>query len=185
MIRGSSPQVRGTSSAAQSPGAGSRAHPRRCGEHPLPAHHRQACPGSSPQVRGTSHHGGGVWVRHGLIPAGAGNIIDAQANAGKVRAHPRRCGEHTVRCPKSISPRGSSPQVRGTLLILEAGHQDLRLIPAGAGNMRAVAGAAPVVWAHPRRCGEHRPEPLPGAPEPGSSPQVRGTFLPATGHSTR
>ena len=125
--------------------------------------------GTSPTVR-RAH----VW--HGLIPAGAGNILDLVSDV--------------------IGSAGSSPQVRGTSLGIANLARPLRLIPAGAGNILWLAhgdllgqGSSPQVRgtspasppapptprAHPRRCGEHSGTPASGVPSPGSSPQVRGT----------
>ena len=152
-----------------------RAHPRRCGEHPHP---RLLCGdsrGSSPQVRGTSG-GFGVHERqHGLIPAGAGNMPSRRASAGASRAHPRRCGEH---CEGSIAGRftqGSSPQVRGTFEVGDQPIQGVGLIPAGAGNISSIAFLGLRIPAHPRRCGEHHLAEFRSEQAQGSSPQVRGT----------
>ena len=48
--------------------------PRRCGEHPLRRRRGELTPGSPPQVRGTSHAPLARRTRHGLTPAGAGNM---------------------------------------------------------------------------------------------------------------
>ena len=113
------------------------------------------CYGSSPQVRGTL--GAEVDAAHvaGLIPAGAGNTIDDATETDRDWAHPRRCGEHSVRPRAPHVQWGSSPQVRGTPGAAGHARLDDGLIPAGAGNTS--------------RTEEHEFD------VDGSSPQVRGT----------
>ena len=132
------------------------AHPRRCGEHALFSATTTSGQGSSPQVRGTSK----PLPHRAVFPW----------------AHPRRCGEHPRVLPLHQHRFGSSPQVRGTSLRVTSPHLRLRLIPAGAGNMAVAWARRRPSWAHPRRCGEHLRMPTNVLPEPGSSPQVRGTF---------
>ena len=140
-----------------------RAHPRRCGEHAKGVHDMDDKEGSSPQVRGTLGRGAVHDEDQGLIPAGAGNIAAGRTTTAPTRAHPRRCGEHSITRGTGDLDRGSSPQVRGTstgiVVVLRSGG----LIPAGAGNIRAKRSAAPPSQAHPRRCGEHRGDDFDGA----------------------
>ena len=155
-----------------------RAHPRRCGEHGTNGNAGAIFSGSSPQVRGTSF----VLASDGedlrLIPAGAGNMMLISVSVSVLRAHPRRCGEHSVRSPDVQSYTGSSPQVRGTFGREPRHGVAHRLIPAGAGNIRAGRYNCSVIEAHPRRCGEHSRELNLVHDQTGSSPQVRGTLLP-------
>ena len=131
---GSSPQARGTHSA---PVQGSRrmrfipagagntrlirmgpnrrpVHPRRRGEHSSRWRPVIRDYGSSPQARGTpGHHG----RRRGVcrfIPAGAGNTEVPGQLGLQIEVHPRRRGEHLMDICRHFSPRGSSPQARGT-----------------------------------------------------------------------
>ena len=91
--------------------------------------------------------------------------------------HPRRCGEHSLVKLINRPLHGSSPQVRGThLLILDLDHVD-RFIPAGAGNTRGPSQSAASESVHPRRCGEHGCCMSEGMKQFGSSPQVRGTRI--------
>ena len=178
MTKGSSPQVRGTSEfgafgccdvglipagagnirRAPTTGAGRRAHPRRCGEHPVGWRQHLAGAGSSPQVRGTSCDARHTSPARRLIPAGAGNIPTAERSRLHPGAHPRRCGEH----PLTWIVSGDSPG----------------LIPAGAGNIPDHCTPSRLRRAHPRRCGEHAHLHRRLCPPPGSSPQVRGTSPP-------
>ena len=133
--------------------------------------------GSSPQVRGTYPIDFVDAERIRLIPAGAGNIRHTHNRLGLPRAHPRRCGEHTVTITGSNDDQGSSPQVRGTYgrhcrRVLGAG-----LIPAGAGNIIPPLRSRGSPGAHPRRCGEHDEVAVARGAGTGSSPQVRGTLV--------
>ena len=174
-ISGSSPQVRGTFDEAGQLGLGEglipagagniarpsratrgpRAHPRRCGEHGADNDVDEGLQGSSPQVRGTSGLCQPPGELLGLIPAGAGNIIERLLGV--------------------MLDWGSSSQVRGTYQQLRPRREQLGLIPAGAGNIRDHTQFVGGFGAHPRRCGEHLlccPARRRGW---GSSPQVRGT----------
>ena len=174
-LSGSSPQVRGTSTRSARIGRGtglipagagnmrspptwrrpSGAHPRRCGEHGASEDDLAPVPGSSPQVRGTWRARRRLFDRHGLIPAGAGNMSFWSFWSGLSGAHPRRCGEHVnVPSPCTVGT-GSSPQVRGTSDQRPRLGGRLGLIPAGAGNMAASGTRTARSGAHPRRCGEH------------------------------
>ncbi len=70
--------------------------------------------------------------------------------------YPRRCGEHIQTAPRTNEFIGLSPQVRGTRVRHRGLGQNMRFIPAGAGNTG-------------RRYQEHRLI-------YGLSPQVRGTL---------
>ena len=70
---------------------------------------------------------------------------------------------------------GSSPLARGTRRYRNLLRQELRLIPARAGNTATVRSATNESAAHPRSRGEHNTN-LPGShPPSGSSPLARGT----------
>ena len=91
-----------------------RAHPRGCGEHRVRGNMRLNGLGSSPRVRGTFEAAMTKASGTGLIPAGAGNIMQRALTEAMRGAHPRGCGEHRVfrRCLRRRG--GSSPRVRGT-----------------------------------------------------------------------
>ena len=131
------------------------AHPRKCGENRRSEGKPMPRGGSSPQVRGTyfkyivGDHG------IGLIPAGAGNIYQVWAEKMEHMAHPRRCGEHHRIRRHMLKHRGSSPQVRGTLVFGVFYVDGGGLIPAGAGNIGGLESITLETGAHPRRCGEH------------------------------
>ena len=92
-------------------------------------------------------------------------------------AYPRRCGEHHIKPALTGLAEGLPPQVRGTLFAPRPGAPLSRLTPAGAGNTWVLGLFFSVVWAYPRRCGEHMTEDHKHAERPGLPPQVRGTHL--------
>ena len=150
------------------------AHPRRCGENLKDALNAVPHGGSSPQVRGKPAD---KWLRVSLsrlIPAGAGKTHrNSNATYGNA-AHPRRCGENDGTAASTDAPCGSSPQVRGKLLICTESSFFFRLIPAGAGKTDTFTSSSLAVAAHPRRCGENAYSPFSWSTRHGSSPQVRG-----------
>ena len=54
--------------------------------------------------------------------------------AQRTTAHPRACGENEARREIVVSSSGSSPRVRGKLLLVQHVADDGRLIPARAGK---------------------------------------------------
>ncbi len=111
-----------------------RAHPRRCGDHPLAGFRRRWGLGSSPQVRGPLGVVSMISPLVGLIPAGAGTTELERAGLVSGGAHPRRCGDHRSATIRFLESAGSSPQVRGprTESVFDMGA--IGLIPAGAGT---------------------------------------------------
>ena len=129
-------------------------HPRRRGEQVSTDVIDQEIYGSSPQARGTD----AVLERGPLgerfIPAGAGNRHRPGPATASPAVHPRRRGEQITPGSAVVVTGGSSPQARGTVLIIGYREVSDRFIPAGAGNsVKLVAiGFPPAV--HPRRRGE-------------------------------
>ena len=71
---------------------------------------------------------------------------------------------------------GSSPRVRGTLVMVMASFMQTRFIPAGAGNAAAEIVQVATVTVHPRGCGERIRVGAFSNVVDGSSPRVRGTL---------
>ena len=133
-VQGSSPQVRGRlrrgfirgaprglipAGAGQTRGCRGVcllpwAHPRRCGADIIR-------PPASTRCR---------W----LIPAGAGQTPAPRPWRQGRWAHPRRCGADNFLLTTRSPYRGSSPQVRGRLVLLPTARRRAGLIPAGAGQ---------------------------------------------------
>ena len=139
--------------------------------------------GSSPRVRGTGRHR----RQHGragrFIPACAGNGATVDGMIGPVPVHPRVCGERAEGQVGALVEDGSSPRVRGTVLVTTRWHEDDRFIPACAGNGCPGSGGSSAEPVHPRVCGERRAGPAGLEFVDGSSPRVRGTAADRTGHA--
>ena len=155
---GSSPRVRGT-------------RPSPCPYHPRH--------GSSPRVRGTPPHAHTNHCSFRFIPACAGNTTDAELLFWYRTVHPRVCGEHQGSVSTPCPSIGSSPRVRGTLLIAPSIMLQFRFIPACAGNTEVWQVASQTHTVHPRVCGEHHLGNKARMQQHGSSPRVRGTRVSA------
>ena len=70
----------------------------------------------------------------GIIPAYAGNTLEAIMKAYDTEDHPRVCGEHGRQIVRRIGIRGSSPRMRGTLPQPNRHTETRGIIPAYAGN---------------------------------------------------
>ena len=113
--------------------------------------------GSSPRLRGTLSRTERRSCSRRFIPAFAGNAtreIDAER---ELPVHPRVCGERSFQSASIHATAGSSPRLRGTRPGGGLQQQDVRFIPAFAGNARGT--------------------PRPRCPRPGSSPRLRGTHV--------
>ena len=69
--------------------------------------------------------------------------------------HPHACGEHEKAITTVLVTDGSSPRVRGTLLILLMVLLMLRFIPTRAGNTHNPHAYRSPISVHPHACGEH------------------------------
>ena len=150
------------------------AHPRRCGENMFWISSRSDSAGSSPQVRGKLPNVAGSLPSSRLIPAGAGKTARYYHARTTTAAHPRRCGENSVRYSDLSFKTGSSPQVRGKQGRSIQNLLASRLIPAGAGKTSSDIPVCFITSAHPRRCGENLFTAQKRLLISGSSPQVRG-----------
>ena len=124
--------------------------------------------GSSPRVRGTHDATGTGEAIVRFIPACAGNSSARGTCSPRRPVHPRVCGELAedarrrplpLRFIPAVALRrmdsiGSSPRVRGTRHGAADVEQELRFIPACAGNSVCAAKGAPSKPVHPRVCGE-------------------------------
>ena len=92
-------------------------HPRVCGEHLQPSILNLEAPGSSPRMRGTLGEIRINDVGGGIIPAYAGNTLCVCVFFGVLWDHPRVCGEHRHQIRLAGFAAGSSPRMRGTLVL--------------------------------------------------------------------
>ena len=173
--RGSSPRVRGSQQIRHAgippggiipAGAGltnenqvpcfpQRDHPRGCGAHSTCRLASFPSSGSSPRVRGSLNEDLGKWVLDGIIPAGAGltsELFDATIIA---RDHPRGCGAHPRHHQGFCREQGSSPRVRGSLILRYLRTSSSGIIPAGAGLTVPFVTTVTHKGDHPRGCGAH------------------------------
>ncbi len=132
--------------------------------------------GSSPLARGTlgNRAKGHSYAR--LIPARAGNMLEAMKTRAALAAHPRSRGEHSSKSASTPVCFGSSPLARGTFNCRRVLEYRRRLIPARAGNMAVCGGELAVQAAHPRSRGEHPVPQVVSVRPSGSSPLARGTW---------
>ena len=114
------------------------AHPRSRGEHAPPIRITPMPHGSSPLARGTLSQEFWEQVVTRLIPARAGNIRRPHAHKHSRPAHPRSRGEHCGPLRRRPGFQGSSPLARGTWVAVHRRGIENRLIPARAGNIRAI-----------------------------------------------
>ena len=112
-----------------------------------------------------------------LIPACAGKTFLGRRARNSWRAHPRVCGENAATPRASLSPKGSSPRVRGKPERRSVDRGAGRLIPACAGKTSLTCITTGTAAAHPRVCGENETAKSKTARRVGSSPRVRGKRL--------
>ena len=92
-----------------------------------------------------------------------------------LRDHPRVCGEQLATSAGVSQSEGSSPRVRGTVLLKNNFTLVIRIIPACAGNSVSLPTSSQPDRDHPRVCGEQVISKSPLDSLIGSSPRVRGT----------
>ena len=118
----------------------SRDHPRMCGEHSSMPARKRAKSGSSPHVRGAHVSWNPVsWV-FGIIPACAGSTVSVPNTTPQSWDHPRMCGEHVLNACPGTQLEGSSPHVRGALVVLLSEGTHFGIIPACAGSTPGHSG---------------------------------------------
>ena len=150
------------------------AHPRACGENACAGGCGVGVAGSSPRVRGKRRIRQGLGRGVRLIPARAGKTPGAAPGAPSPAAHPRACGENSRRTLCAAFTAGSSPRVRGKHFFVSETEKSGRLIPARAGKTRSTRTSVKQNPAHPRACGENRPDLAGTGSTGGSSPRARG-----------
>ena len=153
------------------------AHPHVCGEHIIDPARPFRVEGSSPRMRGTLWEVTNGYSRRGLIPTYAGNTSFFLAMYRRNWAHPHVCGEHRKVKKLSTKYLGSSPRMRGTLVICSVIVELVGLIPTYAGNTKTPLSQDRDSRAHPHVCGEHGDTLQDTIVDLGSSPRMRGTPL--------
>ena len=151
-----------------------RDHPRSRGEYPFPTGDADEVAGSSPLSRGILLPGLGLFSSAGIIPALAGNTWGRVQQMNTLKDHPRSRGEYSYVTDEVRAAKGSSPLSRGIRKATR--HEKLRhrIIPALAGNTRAVPQPYCKRRDHPRSRGEYVSIPRTLTVVSGSSPLSRG-----------
>ena len=149
-------------------------HPRSCGANRVTAPTSSSSFGSSPLVRG--QHRNKLFRQHivRIIPARAGPTMVGVSCLTVTADHPRSCGANSRRAICRTSDVGSSPLVRGQLVMNVVLGWALRIIPARAGPTLLQQNALRHIWDHPRSCGANAVAFLTHYRTAGSSPLVRG-----------
>ena len=112
-----------------------------------------------------------------IIPADAGSTktgVPADLLRGD---HPRGCGEHAHYSMDELVRLGSSPRMRGALVVVRQIVLQPGIIPADAGSTRCQLVADLFTEDHPRGCGEHDMVTTITEDNAGSSPRMRGALL--------
>ena len=125
-------------------------------------------------MRGAPGHVDLVCELVGIIPAYAGSTCSSTRWTACTRDHPRVCGEHTPTQGVICAFTGSSPRMRGALLIRAGLAFQPGIIPAYAGSTSSRRRCRRAPRDHPRVCGEHSVALLPSRSFQGSSPRMRG-----------
>ena len=115
--------------------------------------------------------------KNGIIPADAGSTVAKGKEDYDGGDHPRGCGEHVPVLVHVVRLEGSSPRMRGALIISRTDYRALRIIPADAGSTGQCSGADRRMADHPRGCGEHRRCLSIAGILGGSSPRMRGALV--------
>ena len=149
-------------------------HPRGCGEHGDEGMGFPRVQGSSPRMRGAPCPERNGEQPAGIIPADAGSTPSFSWDLSISEDHPRGCGEHRALLWASFEHLGSSPRMRGALMIAARSIVLIRIIPADAGSTSPGLRCARRRWDHPRGCGEHALCFCRQLVQQGSSPRMRG-----------
>ena len=168
------PAYAGKTSYYKSDVLGLGAHPRVCGENIYPSLKAYTARGSSPRMRGKLSTWVFVRLIHGLIPAYAGKTSGVTVDRDNAEAHPRVCGENALPTSANFEATGSSPRMRGKLVLGLGNAIKDRLIPAYAGKTLSTSPRISRPRAHPRVCGENTWPWSLRARSLGSSPRMRG-----------
>ena len=150
---------------------------------------------SSPRMRGSRINISRSDTLFGIIPAYAGLTQSNRCSKTTAWDHPRACGAHGAvsgagEPPVGSSPRmrdshitkrlvailrGSSPRMRGSLLLIVFLDFFLGIIPAHAGLTRSHIDMVAPSRDHPRACGAHLVGCMACPLSMGSSPRMRGS----------
>ena len=130
--------------------------------------------GSSPRMRGKLVGHLSFLLDERIIPAHAGQTTCSEPTNGRRPDHPRACGANCGTLPIALAMSGSSPRMRGKLLLIEPEYLASRIIPAHAGQTVIVFCSVFFIADHPRACGANLITQFVRSSLLGSSPRMRG-----------
>ena len=130
--------------------------------------------GLRPHVRRARSQDNEHREERGIIPAYAGSTCSRTHGTSRSQDHPCMRGEHKPCGTITMTPKGSSPHVRGARGEAEAVQLRGGIIPACAGSTSTSNRRLYPTTDHPRMCGEHRKMYSDSKIVSGSSPHVRG-----------
>ena len=180
------PASAGQTTSSNQAAAPATDHPRECGANEQMPDLYNEMDGSSPRVRGKPAVYLEIPVLDRIIPASAGQTSCRNGVWEPTADHPRECGANPRL--RAIGPIccGSSPRVRGKLVVHQPLQAHRRIIPASAGQTGHGWRSFVVLADHPRECGANRTLSNVLLPTIGSSPRVRGKHrLLVRTHQTR
>ena len=149
-------------------------HPRACGANVMVPSACMLMVGSSPRMRGKRHPPSPCNPVMRIIPAHAGQTVSNSSRTSARSDHPRACGANKGAGGNLNGRYGSSPRMRGKphqRVMPPAGR---RIIPAHAGQTRALARPDQRRTDHPRACGANSSGAFSMIRLIGSSPRMRG-----------
>ena len=111
--------------------------------------------GSSPRMQGAHQAGDLFFQRRRIIPADAGSTPSTKRWKPTPRDHPRGCREHVMHDSIPEADPGSSPRMRGALVLAAQPVGLVRIIPADAGSTTSRSLTVFGFADHPCGCGEH------------------------------
>ena len=134
-----------------------RDHPRTCGEKGSLVFGWFAPLGSPPHMRGKGALSPLASFLARITPAHAGKRVPPIHGPSGPGDHPRTCGEKTQHLVMQRNGSGSPPHMRGKGRRFNAVCRWSRITPAHAGKRAVHPELRPMIWDHPRTCGEKSP----------------------------
>ena len=149
-------------------------HPRACGANVSALQLGADKRGLSPRMRGKPAVSNRAWRPTRIIPAHAGQTLRFIVSACPWTDHPRACGANSMTDDNKALMAGSSPRMRGKLVVVVLYRGEVRIIPAHAGQTSIVPPESQCSQDHPRACGANKWDIVDSLDPAGSSPCMRG-----------
>ena len=109
----------------------------------------------------------------GITPACAGKRHCPRFRLGRIRDHPRVCGEKALSALNRCAAWGSPPRMRGKVQLQPGQPAALGITPTYAGKSCCPSCVPAVSRDHPRVCGEKTPDASSTTKSIGSPPRMR------------